>query len=163
MSSVGSVRRGVYFKGWLFGCLRKAAEDRNVSFSSLVQEACIHYLGDLPDVDFKRVKLLAERDCLLRENQELFIQTKRLLRDGAYILDAVRKVLLGDTENIIKFGRKKGLAHRIEQDELEVLLRLFKTRENNTRRLVEVLKELLPEDKISLQVFEKGWKIESVK
>ena len=52
---------------------------------------------------------------------------------------------MGDTDWMFKFKLKKGLAHRIAEEELEVLLRLFKLRETNAKRIVEIDLQLLPE------------------
>ena len=88
----------------------------------------------------------AERDWLLAENQELFLLKKRILQDGAYVNDAVKAVLLGD-ENWHERWQKRaeGVYHRLTKEELDALLRIFAAREKNTKRIVEIASQLLPE------------------
>ena len=103
---------------------------------------------------------MAERDRLLEENQGLFILEKRILRDGAYVNDAAKTLLIGD-ENVQERWQKKadGIWDRLTVGERDVILRIFARREANTRRIVEIQQQLLPDERLDIVDVEKGWQL----
>ncbi len=157
---MGFVRRGCAFRFWLWERIVKVAGDRGWSVNRVVNEAVMKYLEGLSGVEVERFRLLAEEQRLLGENQRLFVLLKRVLRDGAYINDAAKVVLLGD-ENYYERWQKRadGVWDRLTKEEADMILRVFAAREKNTRRIVEIERQLLPKDRLKIDLVEMGWRM----
>lgn len=158
---MGFVKRGLAFPYWLWERLTEISEDRNWTVNKVVNDAVLKYVAEsLSGEDLEKFQLLAEENKLLAENERLFTVMKRVLRDGAYINDAAKCVILGD-ENFYERWQKKaeGLYNRLTKDELDFLLRIFAAREKNTARIVEIERKLLPEDRLAMERVEEGWRL----
>ena len=155
------VRRGFALRFWLWERLVRVAGERSWTINRLANEAVAKYFEEsLNGEEAERFKLLAEEDRLLAENQRLFLLIKRILRDGAYVNDAAKSIFLGD-ENLMERWQKKleGLYNRLTKNELDFLLRAFAAREKNTERIVQIERQLLPQEKLDMGRVEKGWRL----
>ncbi len=155
------VGRGFALRFWLSKRLDKVAGEWSWTVSRLVNEVVVAYLEKLLSGDeIRRFELLVEEQTLLAESQRLFLLIKRVLCDGVYVNDAAKSVIPED-ENLMERWQKKqeGVYNRLTKEELDFLLRAFAAREKNTRRIVEIERQLLPEDRLEMPEVEKGWRL----
>jgi hypothetical protein len=95
---------------------------------------------------------LRREEALLRRDLEL------ILRSGAYLPDYARLLLEGDREEVSKVKNRMGIYARLDDKELDVVLRILARREAISKRLVELLDKQLPEERYPFGLTEKGWK-----
>jgi hypothetical protein len=151
--------RGVYFKGYVYDFVLGFAERVGCSFSHavnfLLEKALSEGIGNVED----KLRLEVRREQLLAEERSLCQRLRVILRSGAYLKDYAKKLLLGDSEQITNLKRRVGVYSHVKPEELNIILRILKRREDLVNELLEVEDRLLPSARYPFMVTEHGWKI----
>lgn len=156
------VRRGVYFRGFVWEYLRRFVERSGLSVSAVVGKALERFLGEgLRGGELERFRLLQRESELLAEERSLRERLRVILRSGAYLQDYARKLLLGSEKELGRVQRRVGVYASIDTEELDVILRLLQRRKQVAKELIQVEAKLLPKERYPLALTDKGWKIGS--
>jgi len=129
--------------------LESYCRDYNLSVSSVVNTALdLFFKTDAHEKLKEETRLIAERENLLKEEDDLFRRLKRMLRSSSpYLVDAIEKVFWGDTtEQISLLSQKTGIYTQLNDQQRNVILRMLQRRKRITDRLFEIEDQLIPHE-----------------
>lgn len=155
-----STCRGTYYKPHIYAFITKASKSLHISFNAYVNRVLDKVVsGQEVDAIGEEIKLEAQRDALLREEASLRHRLTVILRSGAYLQDYAEKLLLGGPEEVNRIRNRIGIYAKVEEKELDVILRILARREAVVQELIALEDQLLPKEKYPLALTEKGWRI----
>lgn len=105
------------------------------------------------------VRLQAEREKLIEEENNLFKELKAILRSGVYVEEVERDLLLGKKRVIRPSETMAGILAKMPEKIQEAIMRIFSRRQEIANRLAEIEMATLPESKRTVILTEKGWRI----
>jgi len=154
------IRRGVYFRGFVWDFVVSFAKEARISVSSVVNKALELFLSERLEGAPQQVFLLeSRREQLLAEERSLRERLRVILRSGAFLKDYAKELLLGDEKQIFNLKRRVGVYAHVKPKELNIILRILKRREDLVNELLEIEDKLLPSTMYPFMVTEQGWKI----
>ena len=139
------MRRTVWFRGELGRLLNDLSRRTGCSFNSLVNEAIEQYVKGCSN---ERLRLIAEKVALKREEAELRNDWRLISRSGAYLPSYVDKVVK-PKDSPFRIGSVPLAA--LSKEEHDIFLRIAHRREAIARRIVEIEGLLLPKDKFRVE------------
>jgi len=157
---LGSRRRGVYLKPNVLEMLEAYARETGLNISQIVNTAVeTFFQSNAKELLREAVRLEAEREKLLEEENRLFRELKALLRSGVHLEQAERELLLGKKPGIRPSEKMHGILSKLPENIREAIMRINARREEIANRLAEIEVKILPEAKRTVVLTESGWKI----
>lgn len=138
------MRRTIWFRRELGRLLGELSRRTGCSFNSLVNEAVELYVRGCSN---ERLRLIAEKLALKREEAELRNDWRLICRSGAYLPSYVDKVVK-PRNSPFRLGSVPLAA--LSKEEHDIFLRIAFRREKIAKRLVEIENLLLPKEKFKV-------------
>jgi hypothetical protein len=140
--------------------LEAYAQETGLNPSKIVNVALESFFSTaLKDHLKEAIKLEAEREKLIEEENSLFKELKVILRSGVYLEEAERNLILGMKPGIKPSEKMAGILAKMPQKIGEAVMRIFSRRQEMANRLAEIAIEVLPESKRTVALTEDGWEI----
>jgi len=152
--------RGIRFKDFVLDKLDWLSEETGEKVNVLVNRACETFLAEkLTGEVLEEFTVEAELENLIEEEKSLREKLTVILRSGAYLRDYARRLFEGDTAEFDRLRKRIGAYSHMTEEEIDVALRILARREAISKRLVELMDKILPKERYSFGLTEKGWKI----
>ena len=131
-----------------------------VEVNSFVNYACEKLLFEtLTGEVLEQFRIEVEIEHLRVEERNLRQDLALILRNGAYLEDYAKKLLVGDRDEVSMLQHRRGIYSQVDSKELDIILRILFRREAIAKRLVELMDKTLPKERYPFGLTEKGWKI----
>lgn len=137
--------KNVWFWKGLYPLLRRFCREYGVSFNRVVNLAVEQFLGAC---NVEELRLKARLACLMREESELRMYTRVMLRSGSFLPQYATKILRepGRALDYVRSGQIPLKA--LNPDEEKVFRRVLTRREEVAHEIAEILAELLRDVKL---------------
>ena len=137
---------GIYFEDAVVEILKTFGRQRSRIVNKAVKAYFEAYMSSASQLG-RKLGIEAKIDEFSNEEAKLFKHAKQILRSGAHLDDAVRKLLLGDKKELDRLAKREGIYAHVDPEEQDAILRMASRRKEVAREMISLYRELYPPQK----------------